>query len=485
MDRLTCAFAEKHFPLPTPVPSRSVPCHTSYHLKCFRAGVPFRTRLPKDGGLCLPANLTVLPNFICECCTVRAVLGRELNHGPEDTALLMLERLRLLDMIHNWAPGTHQGYQGKLNVIHQFERTFGCQVLARTTLDQPPTSPAIPTMWAQQHYSIQPTSWSRSADSGSAVTFATVRGLRSAVSQYYTWDYQVSHPGHALRDGNSRAILVNGCLPTDELSYAMMSNGMGRRLGEDSKPAKALLARHVKWIDAHLQRLYDMAPPGSQLAQQLCRAALVNTIAWLAWLRACETFGLRWCDIGLILPEDGPYHDLPLNVGALLLQLLPATKSSQNRTADVPIAYTSASGLSPGAWLLRLRTALGHPVDWSTDTSLLFSHADGTPWTSLFFRTSYLLPFLTAQQLEGDAYLRPYDGSPGNALADAFWSFHVYRSGGRTQVSIKRIDCRRKASKEEVSEHARWRVSRRAMDMPTLYLQWVLADRLAITVLCM
>jgi hypothetical protein len=39
--------------------------------------------------------------------TVRAVRERELSWGADDTALVMLERMRVIDMAHNWAIGTH------------------------------------------------------------------------------------------------------------------------------------------------------------------------------------------------------------------------------------------------------------------------------------------------------------------------------------------------------------------------------------------
>jgi hypothetical protein len=41
--------------------------------------------------------------FICEACTVRAVLGRDLTWTSIDMQPLMLERMRLIDMAHTWA----------------------------------------------------------------------------------------------------------------------------------------------------------------------------------------------------------------------------------------------------------------------------------------------------------------------------------------------------------------------------------------------
>jgi hypothetical protein len=39
------------------------------------------------------------PNFMCEACTVRAMLDRELT-GPNDWKLLCFERMRVLDIVH-------------------------------------------------------------------------------------------------------------------------------------------------------------------------------------------------------------------------------------------------------------------------------------------------------------------------------------------------------------------------------------------------
>ena len=55
-------------------------CGTSYHTSCIVVGKPFRTQLANLRGLSYPA-VYWLPNFICECCTVRAMLGRELITG--------------------------------------------------------------------------------------------------------------------------------------------------------------------------------------------------------------------------------------------------------------------------------------------------------------------------------------------------------------------------------------------------------------------
>ena len=78
-------------------------------------------------GLCLPP-VRHLPKFICECCTVRAVLDRELT-GVEDWKLLCYERMRILDIAHSWSLGTHKQYQGKLNFVAAWDSHFGMKIL--------------------------------------------------------------------------------------------------------------------------------------------------------------------------------------------------------------------------------------------------------------------------------------------------------------------------------------------------------------------
>ncbi len=43
-----------------------------------------------------------------------------------------------------------------------------------------------------------------------------------------------------------------------------------------------------------------------------CRDALTLVLAYLAWLRALETFGLTSSDVDITNPQDGPSVGLPL-----------------------------------------------------------------------------------------------------------------------------------------------------------------------------
>jgi len=121
----------------------------AYHPKCIRVGEPFRTHHDNGVGLQYPAVATA-PGFMCEACIMRAMLGRELTLTTADHRLLCLERMRLIDAAHAWAPSTVKTYQTRLHQIQCFERAYQVMALQRLCLVQP--SPAIAVMWAMQEY---------------------------------------------------------------------------------------------------------------------------------------------------------------------------------------------------------------------------------------------------------------------------------------------------------------------------------------------
>jgi hypothetical protein len=246
-----------------------------------------------------------------------------------------------------------------------------------------------------------------------------------------------------MKDSSSRAVVTPDCLPTDSLAYVYMSTGMRRRLGDESMPSLALLQRHVRWRDNFLNDAYTNSADPEHRAE-LARAAIANLAAWLGWLRVMEVFSLRWIDVTVTEPGDGAALDLPPAIGAVSCRLLPQTKSDQSCTADILLAYTTSSSFSIGHWLNRLRVSLG-AVELPSDVSLIFQESDGTPWSSLYFRATYLVPLLEMQRRAGDTHLTPFDGSPGNSIADKFWSMSSYRRGGRSHVSRVRAGCIRKA----------------------------------------
>jgi hypothetical protein len=69
---------------------------------------------------------------------------------------MAFERMRLIDMAHFWAKGTHTTYSAKLSIIRTFGANFGFQVLKPTPLPRPPAGPESPLMWCQEAYSLRP-----------------------------------------------------------------------------------------------------------------------------------------------------------------------------------------------------------------------------------------------------------------------------------------------------------------------------------------
>jgi len=477
---VVCTFARQGFAFDTGGAAR--PCGTRYHHECIQLGAPFSSRLKDRRGLQFPGQVQRLANFICEACTVRAVLQRELRYESNDLALLALERARLIDMLNSWSEGTHARYQSHLRYVTSFETEFGVSILTPTLLLCPPHSAAIPTMWAQQRYSLQPSPSPRRQ--GQSLAFGTVRGIRSAVGQFYQWDWQVSYPDRAVHDGGNRAILVEQCSPTDSIAYTAMTRGLATRKGDNSQPSRALLARHVMFIDKYLDDLYRTATePGDRA--DAARAGLSNTCAWLGWFRAMELFCLEWSNITVVDPGTGGRFELPDHVGGIRFHFPLPTKTSRAVDTNLWCAYTSGSGVSPGKWFHRLRRTLGMS-DFPTSDTPVFQRSGGQVWNSVYFRKTYLVPLLEMQRLQGDPYLTEYDGvTPGSHLSDVFYSIHSWRDGAETHVTRHRPGCLRKATKTEVYGHGRWRLARSSEPIDDQYTQPPVLDQLAITLYCM
>lgn len=475
-----CHFCDTGFTLPDGRKLR--PCLTRYHPNCVRIGVPFTTRLPKEGGLYCPNDLAAWKHFICEACTVRSVLEREIGHTAADLCLLMLERARLIDTMNHWAKGSLQAYQTKFRIIQNFASTFQVPILKPTTLLAPPRGAAIKLMWAQERYSLYPSEWrKKNSNLADTIKFGTIRGLRSAAAHFWIWDLLHTNPDKLTLGFRDRPMVVHGCSPTDEVAYTYFTDGLKRRLGDNPKPSTVLLLDHMIWIDAYFESIFEPATNG-QVCINICRAATTHLLALLGWLRAKETFGVRWADIEIWTPQQGPALGLPAGVGAILCKLLPQTKSSQTSTADVVLAYTTALGLSLGKWLHRLQQIL--PQQQLVPEAYVISHANGLPWTSHYYRHTYFYPALYILRALGDPYLARYDDSPGKELTKAIWSFNTYRRTGRSIVSKRRARTLRAATAPETVEHGRWRVSRSTLDMPTAYLEWSYEDRICITLFC-
>ena len=410
---------------------------------------------------------------------MRSTLDRELG-SPGDRCLLRLERVRTLDIANSWSRGTYKAYSSKLNYIRRLEGLHpGLKILSQETPLRPPRTEAIAISWAELLYSLRESS----RPDRETVAFGTIRQLRSAVGWEHTMATLNSGTG-LLYDERTKRLARAEVGATHEAILTRFTEGLKRRVGDDPRPSYALLERHVRAADTLCHERYQSCTRRLDKIYW-ARMGLANTFLWLGWLRSMELFDLRWCDLGVILPSEGPAHDLPPNIGAILLRLNPLTKTDQSRTADVPIGYRTKAGFTPGEWVHRLQQELG--VD-PKSTAHVFQHSTGRPWDSTFYRERFLYPLLLELQKQGDPYLAPFRQKAGPhalSIKQAFYSLHCYRRGARTHVELGSGKRASVATKTQIYEHARWTKSRSGQRIDVQYLQWPLKQRLDITLLCM
>jgi hypothetical protein len=436
--------------------------------------MPFSSLHLAHFGLSFP-NWKHLPIFICEWCTVRAHTFQHTNTRAQLRALMMLERMRLIDTVHSWTESTLTLYASKIERVIQFQQTFNVPLLCTPVLHHPPITSGIPLMWTQLQYSIQP------GLRRASLKYATIRGLRSAVSAMQAWELAVISPDTVLLDTRQTPWANTAGRTTDTLAYHAFAKGMARRIGTEAVSSTALVAAHINFIDESLRsQLQNMT--SIPVKHQLYLAGLANAWAWTTWCRASELFGIRFGDVTFIHPRDAAAHALPVLTGAFIIKLKTHTKSSPTEQASVVVASTTASGLSPQFWW-------EHVLQTATDTSpetFVFTTTRGIQFNSSHYRNTYLYPLLGLQRLHGEPTLQAYsDDDPTTSLAAAFFSMHSYRRGGRTHVAKRRDNSVRAATKLEVAEHGRWQISKSRLDMPTHYLEFSLGDRVAITRYCM
>ena len=424
----------------------------------------------------------VLPISLCELCTVRTHLGRELDpYLLSDNTLLGLERMRMIDAAHAWAPKTLENACRTLRNVDKFFSS--CQLpsihhqLQLPSLQHPPLDISIPLFWSMEHYTTYP-----SSKKGHVPTWNTGRSQRSALSLYSSWAAAFCFPHHSYKDNDNRVLSVLAISPSDNILSRMTAGGIGARLGTESRPSQALSHHHIHWNQRYRHHL--LTPKSSlPLQYEIAAAQCAELIAWLGWLRSTELFNLRMEDVELVPPEQGAVYDLPPNVGAILLRLLHSTKSSRNKQVDIVISWLTSSGLSLGYWMSCLFTSL-HRLKWADPKCYLFRSPSNTPWTSLHFRTNHLYPLLHLQRIEGDATLR-INITSSTDIPYHFYSLHSYRRGAQGNLTRKRDGCKRKALPHEPNEHARWRVRNTGKEsMPTHYREPSVEDRVYLTLLC-
>ena len=477
----TCIFQHRGF---TVKDKAFPPCNVRYHAACITIGLPFRTRHFGRGtkGIQFPPCATNLP-FICELCTVRTHLGREVDpYISSDTLLLSLERMRMIDAAHYWAPRTLENACRTLRRVEKFFLTYRLptihQQMQLPSLQHPPKDISIPIFWSMEHYTTFPSS-KREAPP----TWNTGRSQRSALSVYSAWHAAFCSPTNSYKDNENRVMTVLSLSPSDNILSRMTAGGIGSRLGTESKPSQALSHNHIHWNQNH--RHHQLTSKSSlHLHYEIVAAQCVELIAWLGWLRSSEIFNLKIEDVELVPPVEGAVYNLPPKVGAILLTLLPSTKSSRNRQVDVVIAWETSSGLKLGYWL-SLLFAIQKRLHWGDPKSYLFRSNTNSPWTSVYFRSNHLYPLLHLQRLDGDATLRHINVTSSTDIPYHFYSLHSYRRGAQGNLTRKRDGCQRRALPHEPNDHARWRIRNTGReDMPTHYREPSIEDRIYLTLLC-
>ena len=270
---------------------------------------------------------------------------------------------------------------------------------------------------------------------------------------------------------------VPRAIPTDEMMYSLQNGGMARRMGDKSNPSWALQFRHISFINNQLEKAYQGAHSRGE-QHELAAAGTANLILWLGMLRGGECFSLKNDDVTLITPADGPKFGLSPGVGFVDIRLLPETKSSPHKVADIVISYKSYSGLCLGRWLRRLRHHT--PVD----NSHLFSTPRKRVWTTTYFRTEYAWPLLELMRIMGEPTLQAFNDVEGQRIRDKVWSCHSWRRGFTSYVKRIRQETYRAATTVEVDNHGRW-IEIRAGNMQKQYDGDAdLEARLFITSLC-
>jgi hypothetical protein len=387
--------------------------------------------------------------------------------------------MRIIDMANYWSQGSMKTYSSKLTALSRFEKTFEVAVFHPLSIVRPPTGQSIPLMWAQEFHSIQRRPQSRDPHADTHVSFGTIRQIRSAAAQQLIWQHIITNPDHAFLD-QRRKLILTPVRPTDSASNTMFAAGLAARLGTETKPSIALLARHVRHLDASLDEQYNKASTPA-LQRLYARAGLANLQLFLGWFRPSELFDARWNRYEVTEPPDGPNYDLPVGIGVIRLIMGPETKSDRTFSPDDIMAYTTVSGFHLGRWFHCLRASVDPHLDYKQDYRHVFTHDDGTLWTSRYYRQIFLYPSLVAQAETGDAYLRPFRG----CIPDKFWSLNCYRRGARTHVSHSRTRGYAVATKAQIYEHGRWRLKRSSEDIDKVYQQWPLSERLKITLYSM
>jgi hypothetical protein len=187
---------------------------------------------------------------------------------------------RFVDLTNHWARGTLKTYQSKYRVIRDFGTNLDIPMLQPTALVRPPHGKAIKLMWAQERYSLYPLEWrQRNSPLAESVKFGSIQGVRSVASHFWIWDLLLTHPERLTFGYKDRPTLVEGCSPTEEISYTCFTDGMRPRIGDNPRPWAVLLLEHILWIDRFYSREFAAAITDDARIEA-CRAAICHATSY-------------------------------------------------------------------------------------------------------------------------------------------------------------------------------------------------------------
>ena len=167
-------------------------------------------------------------------------------------------------------------------------------------LSHPPLDVSIPLFWSMEHYTSCPSTRSH----GASPSWNTARAQRSALSVYSAWTTAFCFPQNSYKDSDNRVLSDPSLSPSDNILSRLTAGGISARLGTESRPYQALVARHIHW-NQHYRRKLLVSNPSSHVQYEIASAQCVELFAWLGWLRSSEIFNMRLDDVEMVPPAQG------------------------------------------------------------------------------------------------------------------------------------------------------------------------------------
>ena len=362
----------------------------------------------------------------------------------------------MIDVARYLAPGSLLKYRSAYNSIRSFTDAFDVPFqFVATRPSHPAFDRSIILAWACLYKIGVPSSLARKGH----VTLKTPQSMRSALSAFDEFQLAVLDPSAYYRTGR-QSLRSNLHVPSSgNLASTFLFKGLGRRLGLDVQKTQCLTLPILKDI-IHLRRQAFLRSRDPVHRYHMVAATCLEMSGVFGWLRSNEAFSLQRQDVDVVAPGlPAQRRGLLRHIGMIGLRLLPSTKNSQTRQADVMFTWVTGSGIAIGPWFQLLFTCLDE-LGYTQPSQLLF--VDGIrnfPWRSGHYRTYYLFPMLLQLQ-RSHPFLAKFDNStPELTFAYAFNDFSLWKRTGETHCAVKRPGCTRAIRRvPEKAWATRWRI---------------------------